>query len=37
MVINLFSNLQQATFFPVRILISLAQQTWRLPLRARKR
>ena len=33
MMIDLFSNLQQATFFPVRMLATLAQQTWRLPLR----
>lgn len=38
MMINLFSNLQQATFFPIRMLASLAQQTWRLPgPRARRR
>jgi MFS family permease len=33
MVTNLFSNLQHATFLPVRMLVSLAQQTWRLPIR----
>jgi len=33
MVTSLFSNLQHATFMPVRMLVSLAQQTWRLPIR----
>lgn len=33
MMTDAFSNLQQATLLPVRMLVSLAQQTWRLPLR----
>ncbi len=34
---NMYSNLQQATFFPIRMLVTLAQQTWRLPVRGTRR
>ncbi len=37
MMTDIFSNLQQATFTPIRMLVSLAQQTWRLPIRTKKR
>jgi hypothetical protein len=37
MVADLLSNLQQASVLPVRMLVSLAQQTWRLPVRGPRR
>ncbi len=35
MMVNLFSNLQQVGFLPIRMLANLARQTWRLPTRRR--
>lgn len=35
MMVNLFSNVQQMGFLPIRMLANLARQTWRLPSRRR--